>query len=233
MTCKDKARLLEAYVDGELDIATTLGLEEHLQSCAPCKAALARLNGLRTALRGHASLEAAPASLRARLQARFTAPVRGSGADWRWGLTVASPGIAALALALWLAWSAADTRPPAADTPASRVVYHISNSATAGVALRNLANHLNASPHVKIVVVAHNDGVDFLLRGARDEFGQPVEPVVGRFRERGVEFRVCGNTLERRRIDASHVIPAASLVPSGIAEIGRLQTEEGFAYMRL
>ncbi len=54
-----------------------------------------------------------------------------------------------------------------------------------------------------------------------------------RFLERGVEFRVCFNTLERRKLDAAALIPEARLVPSGIAEIGRLQAEEGYSYMRL
>ena len=42
-----------------------------------------------------------------------------------------------------------------------------------------------------------------------------------------VELAVCEVLAERG------VIPAASLVPSGIVEIGRLQTQEGYAYMRL
>jgi intracellular sulfur oxidation DsrE/DsrF family protein len=37
------------------------------------------------------------------------------------------------------------------------------------------------------------------------------------FKARGVDFRVCNNTL----------------VPSGIAEVGRLQEKEGYAYLRM
>jgi intracellular sulfur oxidation DsrE/DsrF family protein len=83
------------------------------------------------------------------------------------------------------------------------------------------------------VVVAHNAGIEFLLRGARDENGRPYEEIVRDFRERGVEFRVCGNTLKRRRIDTTAVIPEAVLVPSGIAELARLQGREGYVYLRL
>lgn len=39
--------------------------------------------------------------------------------------------------------------------------------------------------------------------------------------------------LVRQSIEANRVVPGAVLVPSGIAEIGRLQSEEGYAYMRL
>jgi intracellular sulfur oxidation DsrE/DsrF family protein len=159
---------------------------------------------------------------------------------------------AAYALALWLTrneaqaadavqeaflralrfFGLADRAAPPAAQP-MRVVYHISSSDTASAALRNLANHLQAAPGVKVVVVAHNNGVDFLLRGARDESNRPYAGAVKAFSERGVEFRVCYNTLERRQIASSEVIAEATLVPSGIAEIGRLQSREGFAYMRL
>ena len=83
------------------------------------------------------------------------------------------------------------------------------------------------------MVVAHNQGVDFLLRGAKDQNGRLVEPEIAQLATRGVAFRVCGNTLARRYIDAGNIIPEAVLVPSGIAEISRLQTQEGYAYMKL
>jgi hypothetical protein len=146
---------------------------------------------------------------------------------------LAAPGVVALALAAWLAvadWTRGARAPAAAS---ARVVYHISSSDTAANAMRNLANHLRAEPDARIVVVAHNDGVDFLLRGERDGAGAQLHVAVREFHRRGVEFRVCHNTLERRRIPAADLVPEATLVPSGIAEIGRLQSREGYAYMRL
>jgi len=115
-----------------------------------------------------------------------------------------------------------------------KIVYHINESTDPATALRNLANHIESTPNLKAVVVAHNKGVDFLLSGARDkESGELFENSVALLRARGVDFRVCGNTLVRRAIDPKRVIPEASLVPSGITEIGRLQTREHYAYMRL
>lgn len=231
MSCKDTLKLLDGFADGELDLRASLAVEEHLHACAQCRAAHARLQALRGALRHHATLDSAPASLRERLQARLGPAAGAPGLSRGWGFALAAPGMAALLLTLWLGFFAPKAPPAAA--PVTRVVYHISSSATARDALRNLANHLNAAPHARVVVVAHNDGVDFLLRGARDASGETFEPAVRRFLERGVEFRVCFNTLERRGLGGGQVIPAAKLVPSGIAEIGRLQTEEGYAYMRL
>lgn len=234
MNCPDTTRLLNPYVDGELDLSAALAIEEHLESCARCRASFESLQAVRAAIGRECEFKAAPESLRLSLEAGIAGEgARSAASLLRSPLAVAAPGIAALLLVGWLMLAGAPNsgKPPA--TVQARVVYHISASDTAGAALRNLANHLNASPDVKIVVVAHNNGVDFLLRGARDELGQPFEAVVSRFLEHGVEFRVCNNTLERRRIDASQVISAASLVPSGIAEISRLQSQEGYAYMRL
>jgi len=234
MSCRDKTLLLDAYIDGELEVDAALKLEEHLGACAPCRTRMDRLAALRAALRGNIDAEKAPRGLRARLEAAYlpAAPAPARLLSWRWGLALAAPGLAALAIALWLAF-AVPAPFAGADGADVRVVYHISSTATARAALRNLSNHLNAAPGAKVVVVAHNDGVDFLLRGARDELGQPFEPDVQRFLSRGVQFRVCYNTLERRQIGAAEVIPAATLVPSGIAEIGRLQSKEGYSYMRL
>jgi uncharacterized protein len=232
MSCHEHLQRLDPYVDGELDLAGALAFEEHVQSCVRCRAALARQRALGGALRRHLDPEPAPAALTAHLHARYGRPTRPAPAGWRWGMAWAAPGITALALIAWLGLTAPDTRPTVNDR-GSRVVYHIASSAAPGAALRNIANHLNAAPDVRITVVAHSEGVDFLLRGARDELGEPLESVISRFRERGVEFRVCSNTLERRGIGPDEVIPAAVLVPSGIAEIGRLQSREGYAYMRL
>ncbi len=125
--------------------------------------------------------------------------------------------------------------PIEAAAPASseeKVVYHINDSENAMVALRNVQNHLNASKDARIVVVTHGKGIDFLLNGAQDKNGNPYEPVVQSLKEKGVDFRVCNNTLNSRKLDASAVIPEARIVPSGVAEIGRLQAKEGYVYLK-
>ena len=232
MSCREYRQRLDAYVDGELDLPAALALEAHVKACVRCRPALARQRALHAVLRRHVQPEPVPPRLRSRLHNRFATSGNGAGWSWRWGLAVAAPGIAALALVAWLGFSTPPALVPA-EAAATRVVYHITSSATPGAALRNIANHLNASPDVRLVVVAHNEGIDFLLRGARDEFGELLEPAIRRFRENGVEFRVCNNTLERRSIGSADLISGVALVPSGIAEIGRLQSREGFAYLRL
>ena len=116
--------------------------------------------------------------------------------------------------------------------PQLKVVYHINDSADASAALGNIRNHLAASPKAKIVVVTHGAGIDFLLEGAKNPTGNPYEVPVQELGDRGVEFRVCKNTLDGRKIDKSRLLPEARIVPSGVAEIARLQAEEGYVYLK-
>lgn len=113
-----------------------------------------------------------------------------------------------------------------------KVVYHINHSENASAALNNIRNHLAAAPKAKIVVVTHGGGVDFLLEGAKNPTGNPYDVPVQELADRGVEFRVCKNTLDGRKIDKSKLLPEARIVPSGVAEIARLQAEEGYVYLK-
>lgn len=112
-----------------------------------------------------------------------------------------------------------------------KVLYHINDASVARTAMRNIENHINASPDARIVVVTHGKGIDFLLNDAKDEKGAYQTQVAG-LKNLGVEFRVCRNTLKGRNLDDNAVIFEASVVPSGVAEIGRLQAREGFAYLK-
>ena len=114
-----------------------------------------------------------------------------------------------------------------------KVVYHVNDTkAQATDALRNIGNHLEVNPKAKIVVVTHANGVDFLFNDAKDKNGNPYNIKVEELKEKGVEFDVCQITLRNRKIDRKQFIPEATFVPSGVAEITRLQQREGYAYLR-
>jgi uncharacterized protein len=120
----------------------------------------------------------------------------------------------------------------AAEVPV-KVVYHLSEGLDqASRALRNIRNHLSADPSAKIVVVTHAAGIDFLLDGAKDKNGNPFDAIVQDLSGQGVDFRVCNFTLKSRDIGKEKVIPEAKIVPSGVAEVARLQAREGYAYLR-
>ena len=119
------------------------------------------------------------------------------------------------------------------DTQEEKVVYHISDSANARLALININNHLTATNgKAEIVVVTNSKGIDFLLTDAQDQDGKPYQPTVQALKNKGVDFRVCKNTLVSRKLDESRVIAEAKIVPSGVAEIGRLQIREHFVYLK-
>lgn len=114
-----------------------------------------------------------------------------------------------------------------------KVIYHINQGneqATDG--LRNANNHLAADPKAKIVFVTHANGVHFLLDGAKDKNGNSYDALVQDLAGKGVEFRLCRFTLERQKIDPKKVIQDVKIVPSGVAEVSRLQIQEGYAYLK-
>jgi intracellular sulfur oxidation DsrE/DsrF family protein len=114
-----------------------------------------------------------------------------------------------------------------------RVVYHLNDSqAQASNGLRNINNHLEVNPSAKIVVVTHALGVDFLMKGARDRNGNKYEDLVEQLTQRGVKFDVCEITLRNRKLSRDQFIADVAYVPSGVAEITRLQQQEGFAYLK-
>jgi uncharacterized protein len=124
-----------------------------------------------------------------------------------------------------------------AGTPGSekrdKVVYHVNEGlAQASSGLRNINNHLEVNPDAKIVVVTHAQGVDFLMKGAKDANGNKYEDLVERLKQRGVQFDVCDITLRNRKLTRDQFIEYATFVPSGVAEVTRLQQREGYAYLR-
>lgn len=118
------------------------------------------------------------------------------------------------------------------STDPIKTVYHINNSDVAALAMNNIKNQLAADPSGKITVVTHGKGIDFLLDGAADKNGNPYEITVEQLMAKGVDFRVCNNTLMSRKIDPKTVLPGAKIVPSGVAELAKLQNTEGYVYIK-
>ena len=138
--------------------------------------------------------------------------------------------VAAAAIALaGCAGTGGNSGPVAED----KVVYHINEGlAQASNGLRNIRNHLEVNPKAKIVVVAHAQGVDYLMKGKKDANGNPYETIVQDLKSQGVRFDVCQITLRNRKLKQDQFIEETTWVPSGVAEVTRLQQREGYAYLR-
>jgi intracellular sulfur oxidation DsrE/DsrF family protein len=113
-----------------------------------------------------------------------------------------------------------------------KVVYHISDAeAQALGGLRNVRNHLDTDPTAKITVVAHGNGVDFLMEGAKDKNGSLYAGPISALKSRGVNFEVCEITLKTRNLKSEQFLQEADFTPSGVVRISKLQ-HQGYAYIR-
>ena len=114
-----------------------------------------------------------------------------------------------------------------------KAVYHFSSGVDqASAGLEYIRNHLEADPKAQIVVVGHALGVDFLMKGAKTAKGNPFQDAIEDLDLQGVKFRVCEITLRERGLKREQFLPLVEFVPSGVAEIARLQSREGYAYVK-
>lgn len=122
----------------------------------------------------------------------------------------------------------------AGASAADKVVYHIDNAEQQGLkGLRNIRNHLDVAPDTKIVVVTHANGVDLMFEDGKDpKSGTAYSPLVSALKARGVRFEVCEITLRNRDLAKDKFSLDAEFTPSGVVRIGRLQAQEGYAYIK-
>lgn len=112
------------------------------------------------------------------------------------------------------------------------VVYHIDDASVQALrAVRSIRNHLDTDSQVKITVVSHADGVDFLMSGAKDRNGNEYAALVSALVARGVRFEVCELTLQQRNLKKDQFILEAEFTPSGVVRIAKLQ-QQGAAYIK-
>jgi intracellular sulfur oxidation DsrE/DsrF family protein len=135
--------------------------------------------------------------------------------------------IAALAFGI----AAAVTAVPASAQ--DKVVYHFDagiSQATKG--LRNIRNHLDVDPKAQLIAVAHAEGVDFLMEGAKSTNNQELASLVGDLSARGVKFEMCEITLKNRGLKKEQFILGPGFTPSGVVRIANLQAREHYAYLK-
>jgi len=114
-----------------------------------------------------------------------------------------------------------------------KVVYHFDGGiAQATKGLRNIRNHLEVDPKAQIIAVAHAEGVDFLMEGAKSTNNQDFSALVGDLMSQGVKFEICEITLRNRNLKKEQFILGPTFTPSGVVRIARLQAEEHYAYIK-
>lgn len=117
---------------------------------------------------------------------------------------------------------------------ADKVLYHIDDAGLQATrALRNVRNQLDVAPKTNITMVAHADGVDFLLEGARDDKNNiEYASLISDLKARGVNFEVCEITMERRKLEKSQFVMEATFTKSGVVRITELQNQKHYAYIK-
>lgn len=140
--------------------------------------------------------------------------------------------VSAFAVLAVLAFAAFAALAPS-EQEREKVVYHFDGGlAQATKGLRNIRNHLDVDPKAQIIAVAHAEGVDFLMEGARTTNNQEFAALVGDLMARGVKFEICEITLKNRNLRKEQFILGPAFTPSGVVRIARLQAEEHYAYIK-
>ena len=129
-------------------------------------------------------------------------------------------------LVLWL-FSA----PLYADLPG--VVLHIDTDAHMNRSLRQVSRLLDSAPDLNLRVILIADGVKPALEGATDPNGGLYSAQMEQLLARGVRIFACENTLNSFNKAADDLTFGIETVESGVAELGRLQVQAGFGYIKL
>jgi intracellular sulfur oxidation DsrE/DsrF family protein len=239
MNCSEVRPLIFAFVDNELDVAASLNVQAHLDRCAEC----ATRADFEIRFQEHLREQVKPCRLPKAGRRRILAALRDPGETERrhtigeafhwlsrgpvWG------GVVGAALAL----VAAVFLFSAQETPAQqKVVYHFyqGDFRVWKAGLMNISNHLeSADPEkARIVAVLHGPSLDMVHKGR----SQPeVLRLIEELKARGVQIRICRMTVNRQKVDWERDLydcKPGDLVPSGVAEITRLQ-QLGYAYIRI
>lgn len=133
--CADKAHLVHAFFDGELDAANSEAFEAHLKTCAACAGELGRLQALRERIAAPGIAPAAPPHLRSRIEAALAAetarPRRRAANALPWGLSgLFAATAAALAVTTTLPATSGLEDQLVADHVRSTLANHIVDVAT-------------------------------------------------------------------------------------------------------
>lgn len=126
-----------------------------------------------------------------------------------------------------------------------KVVYHLNEYGPQKqtAVLRNVQNHLNAvgADNIELAIVMHGDGLSLLLypdalsetKMKEANADDQMQARIAGLKQQGVAFQVCANTLKGRDVDVDDLydVDEADIVPSGVAEIAKLQAE-GYTYLR-
>jgi len=108
LSCQTAQKFIHAYVDGELDLAGSLEVEQHMQECQVCASAYRNQTALRSALKDSSLYHSAPAGLEKRIRSSLRREAKSEvgrrSFGWNWlPVGVALACVLLMALVIWQA----------------------------------------------------------------------------------------------------------------------------------
>jgi anti-sigma factor RsiW len=125
LSCQTAQEFIHAYVDGELDLARTLEVEQHVQECQGCASAYRNQTALRSSFKDASLYYSAPRKLEKRIRSALrreaNSEVSRRSFGWRWlPIGVAATLVLLMALVIWR--TLPGIRPPADELLAQEIV---------------------------------------------------------------------------------------------------------------
>ena len=146
MSCQRAQELIHGYLDGELDLARSLDVEQHMHECEICARTYRSQTTLRSSLKNDSLYYTAPEKLKKRIQSSLRKEARSKVSQpafgWRW-LTVGA-SLAFMLLIGVLVWRLVPIRPSGDELLAREVVSnHVRSSQMRG----HLTDVLSSDQH--------------------------------------------------------------------------------------
>ena len=113
------------------------------------------------------------------------------------------------------------------------IAFHVDTDEHMNRSLRQISRHLEGNPDVPIRVILIAGGVQAALEGAKDPNGGLYSAQIEQLLAQNVRIFACENTLRSFNHSTNDLTFGIETVPSGIAELGRLQVKEQFGYIKL
>ncbi len=108
----------------------------------------------------------------------------------------------------------------------NKVIFHLHDKDNITTAFSNINNLIkDIEKDLSIVLLMNGDAV-------KNMCDDKNKNKVSHFQKKGVDFKVCGNSLKAFDIDKTDLISDVSIVPAGVGELVRKQNE-GWAYIKI
>ena len=113
------------------------------------------------------------------------------------------------------------------------VVFHLDSDTRMNRMLRQVARHHSFNPDIPTRVILIAEGVKPAIDGAVDANGGKYSAQMEQLLASGIRIFACEATLNFYNLTEDELAFGVETVPSGVAELGRLQAQERWGYIKL